>query len=161
MTVNTTSFLSNSIAISNDTATRGFTSDIVTYGSIGAYTLIEKNSSSLNYRNSSYQIVYVPAGNKNNVPTISPCLENDSLTLKRSMGLNQDENNSPSWVTLKDDFSKITVDAPTYSGKEESYYLGIQYNYSTYIYTQYSTLIVFECELANCASCKYSSKNTS
>ncbi|CAI2374207.1 unnamed protein product [Moneuplotes crassus] len=150
----------SSVTITPETSLRTLT--LVSLSST-TNTVIQINmisSSLLNTRNSSYQTIYIPAGGKNTVNLTSPCLSTSGYTLSASLTANQNGESSPSWISLKDDFSAIIADAPEITNSQSTFYLGISFSYSSYVFTQYSTISLFECGISNCNGCEYDTKDT-
>ncbi|CAI2361012.1 unnamed protein product [Moneuplotes crassus] len=150
----------SSVTITPETSLRTLT--LVSLSST-TNTVIQINmisSSLLNTRNSSYQTIYIPAGGKNTVNLTSPCLSTSGYTLSASLTTNQNGESSPSWISLKDDFSAIIADAPEITNSQSTFYLGISFSYSSYVFTQYSTINLFDCSISNCNGCEYDTKDT-
>jgi hypothetical protein len=58
---------------------------------------------------------------------------------------------SPGWVNIKADGSEtINAIAPSITTDEESFYVGIDFGYATFTYSQYNELVVFQCEISDC-----------
>ncbi|CAI2368850.1 unnamed protein product [Moneuplotes crassus] len=149
----------SSVTITPETSLRTLTS---VSPSSTTNTVIQTNtisSSLLNTRNSSYQTIYIPAGGKNTVNLTSPCLSASGYTLSASLTTNQNGENSPSWISLKDDLTAIIADAPEITNSQSIFYLGISFSYSSYVFTQYSTINLFECGISNCNGCEYDTKD--
>ncbi|CAI2371052.1 unnamed protein product [Moneuplotes crassus] len=119
----------------------------------------QRNLVPLNTRNSSYQMINVPAGGKNTIDFTSPCLADASYTLSASIGTNQNDEGSPSWISLNDDYSAIIADAPEIEDSKNTFYIGIDFKYSSYVYTQFSTIKLFNCGISNCNGCEYDTKD--
>ncbi|CAI2379329.1 unnamed protein product [Moneuplotes crassus] len=150
----------SSTLITSVTSSRTLTSVSLTTTVNSAIQTNEISSSLLNTRNSSYQTIYIPAGGKNTANLTSPCLSTSGYTLSASLTTNQNGESSPSWISLKDDFSAIIADAPEITNSQSTFYLGISFSYSSYVFTQYSTISLFECGISNCNGCEYNTKDT-
>jgi hypothetical protein len=142
---------SGDIERSDETNYRSLSSN--TYSEVAnTYEVIEYFQTPFNYLDGSYQTVYVPAGGKNTVNISSPCLADSSGTLTGSLVNNQNEESSPSWITLSEDLSSIVADAPEIVNGSDKFYFGVQFKYLSYEYTQYSTIQLFDCGILNCAN---------
>lgn len=144
------SFSSSTATATDDTFSRSVTDDTYTPGSLGTYTLSNNMTSLLNYLNASYSTIYLPSGSSTTNDYTSPCLLNASLSLSAQIGDNFYGESSPDWVKINEDLDKLTLDVPTISENTTEYYIGIDYSYATYTYTQYNTLLVFKCHVSNC-----------
>jgi hypothetical protein len=137
--------------LTNVSASRSVTISSLTTSAPAALIQIRDTKGDLNYNNGTLVKIYTPHAYEKVVDMNIPCTTNGGIPMTAAITTYLNGTASPGWVSIKPDGSEtIIAIAPTITTDEESFYVGINFGYATFTYSQYNELVVFQCKISGC-----------